>query len=219
MPVFASNWCLRTRSARVSASWMSISSNKSSHIRSSKAFAPSKGCGSIWGGLSTRESAVHAMQAGAKEWAAFGQCVPCNSSIHWQASASQERGELAPATTSLGWTFRLGTRWASGQLEGARRRAGTHPRLRQQGPEPARRTGGTDWGSHEFREILFEIRECLRFSVDFCFPHPKFKFWGGKSTVRDRNGQGPEKKLRRRPPEWPFSQEIEHFHQTNEKHD
>ena len=39
----------------------------------------------------------------------------------------------------LGWTFRLGTRWASGQLEGARRRAGTHPRLRQQGPEPARR--------------------------------------------------------------------------------
>ena len=41
----------------------------------------------------------------------------------------------------LGWTFRLGTRWASGQLEGARRRAGTHPRLRQQGPEPARRRG------------------------------------------------------------------------------
>ena len=34
MPVFASNWCLRTRSARVSASsWMSISSNKSSHTK------------------------------------------------------------------------------------------------------------------------------------------------------------------------------------------
>jgi hypothetical protein len=42
LPVFASNWCLRTRSARVSASLMSIS------------FAPSKGCGNIWGGVSTR---------------------------------------------------------------------------------------------------------------------------------------------------------------------
>jgi hypothetical protein len=52
-----------------------------------------------------------------------------------------------------------------GEPQGSWRRAGTHSRLRQQGPEPARRTGGTDWGSHEFREILFEIRECLRFSV------------------------------------------------------
>ena len=42
MPVFASNW----------SSLMSISSNKSSQAR--KAFAPSKGCGNIWGGVSTR---------------------------------------------------------------------------------------------------------------------------------------------------------------------
>ena len=58
----------------------------------------------------------------------------------------------------LGWTFRLGTRWASGvRAEGAGRRAGTHmgthPRLRQQGPEPARRGGAEArgragvWGS------------------------------------------------------------------------
>ena len=41
----------------------------------------------------------------------------------------------------------------------------------------------------------------------------------GKSTVRDRNGQSPEKKMRFGPPGWPFSQEIEHFHQTIDKHD
>ena len=52
----------------------------------------------------------------------------------------RSQGEHAPVTRSgVGWTFRLGTRWASGQSEGAGWRAGTHPRLRQQGPEPARR--------------------------------------------------------------------------------
>ena len=54
MPVFASNWCLRTRSARVSASLMSISSNKIKSSQARKASAPSKGCGNIWGGVSTR---------------------------------------------------------------------------------------------------------------------------------------------------------------------
>ena len=54
----------------------------------------------------------------------------------------RSQGEHAPVTRSgVGWTFRLGTRWASGQSEGAGWRAGTHPRLRQQGPEPARRGG------------------------------------------------------------------------------
>jgi hypothetical protein len=77
------------RSARVSASWMSISSNKSSH-EARRRLLPAKGAATSGVDFSTRESAVHAMQAGAKEWAASGQCVRCNSSIHWQASASQE---------------------------------------------------------------------------------------------------------------------------------
>ena len=45
----------------------------------------------------------------------------------------------------LGWIFRAEragpTRWVSRRSEGARRRAGTHPQLRQQSREPAWRQG------------------------------------------------------------------------------
>ena len=110
MPVFASNWRLRTRSARVSASWMSISSNKSSHEAQRRLLPhPAKAAATSGVAFSTRESAAHAMQAGGRrerKRAAFGQCVRCNSSVHWQASASLFSGvrracaPRRPATTS-----------------------------------------------------------------------------------------------------------------------
>ena len=137
---------------------------------------------------------------------------PCHQGEGWQRSAAA----AAAALRGQG-----GHPARPARQRGPRRaaNASARPQRARASPRAQQPDARMNWGSHEFREILFEIRECLRFSVDFCFPHPKFKFWGGKSTVRDRNGQGPEKKLRRRPPEWPFSQEIEHFHQTNEKHD
>ena len=68
-----------------------------------------------------------------------------------------------------------------------------------------------------FREISREIRVVIWLFL----PRNSSLGWEelGKSTVRDRNGQSPEKKMRFRPPGWPFSQEIEHFHQTIDKHD
>ena len=68
-----------------------------------------------------------------------------------------------------------------------------------------------------FREISREIRVVIWLFL----PRNSSLGWEelGKSTVRDRNGQSPEKKMRFGPPGWPFSQEIEHFHQTIDKHD
>ena len=85
-------------------------------------------------GIAQYNSAVHAMQI-TNRWAAFGQHARCSSSIHWQASASQE----SCADKIWGGRFDWGRGGPGLRAEGAGRRAGTHPRLRQQGPEPARR--------------------------------------------------------------------------------
>ena len=109
MPVFASNW----------SSLMSISSNKSSQAR--KAFAPSKGCGNIWGGVSTR---VCGACDARRERMGRVRSARCN--IFYSLAGERFSGvRRMRRRQHLGWTFRLGTRWAS---EGARRRAGTHPR-------------------------------------------------------------------------------------------
>ena len=57
----------------------------------------------------------------------------------------------------LGWIFgaeRAGRpRWVSGQSEGARRRAGAHPRLRQQSLEAAWREANRSEGAHQVAAV------------------------------------------------------------------
>ena len=133
MPVFASNCCLRTRSARVSASsWMSISSNKSSHTKLEGVCSQQRLRQHLGWTFDTR---VCGACDARRERMGRVRSARCN--IFYSLAGERFSGvRRMRRRQHLGWTFRLGTRWAS---EGARRRAGTHPRLRQQGPEPARR--------------------------------------------------------------------------------
>lgn len=93
----------------------------------------------LLGGIAQRNSVVNAVK-GANRWAAVSQRARCNSSILLQASASQESSKHAPAATS-GVAF--STRASGAAARGVRavgrrgRRAGAHPRLRQQSLEGA----------------------------------------------------------------------------------
>ena len=136
--MFASSWCLRTRSARVSASWMSISSNKSSH-EAQRRLLPARRLRQYLGWTFRHES-LRCMRCRQARKNGPRSVSVCPATLLFIGRRALLRSEASMRRRQhLGWTFRLGTRWASGQLEGARRRAGTHPRLRQQGPEPARR--------------------------------------------------------------------------------
>ena len=130
MPVFASNWCLR--SARVSASsWMSISSNKSSHTKLEGVCSQQRLRQHLGWTFDTR---VCGACDARRERMGRVRSARCN--IFYSLAGERFSGvRRMRLRQHLGWTFRLGTRWAS---EGARRRAGTHP-PGQQGPEPARR--------------------------------------------------------------------------------
>ena len=122
MPVFASNWCLRTRSARVSASsWMSISSNKSSHTKLEGVCSQQRLRQHLGWTFDTR---VCGACDARRERMGRVRSARCN--IFYSLAGERFSGvRRMRRRQHLGWTFRLGTRWAS---EGARRRAGTHPR-------------------------------------------------------------------------------------------
>ena len=122
MPVFASNWCLRTRSARVSASsWMSISSNKSSHTKLEGVCSQQRLRQHLGWTFDTR---VCGACDARRERMGRVRSARCN--IFYSLAGERLTGvRRMRRRQHLGWTFRLGTRWAS---ECARRRAGTHPR-------------------------------------------------------------------------------------------
>jgi len=119
LPVFASNWCLR--SARVSASsWMSISSNKSSHTKLEGVCSQQRLRQHLGWTFDTR---VCGACDARRERMGRVRSARCN--IFYSLAGERFSGvRRMRRRQHLGWTFRLGTRWAS---EGARRRAGTHP--------------------------------------------------------------------------------------------
>ena len=126
MPVFASNW----------SSLMSISSNKSSQAR--KAFAPSKGCGNIWGGVSTRVCGACDARRERMGRIRSARALQLLMPLTGERFPGVSEGEYAPAAKS---GVEISTRESGadavglGQSGGARWRAGAHPRPRQQSLE------------------------------------------------------------------------------------
>jgi hypothetical protein len=119
---------------------MSISSNKSSH-EARRRLLPARRLRQYLGWTFRHES-LRCMRCRQARKNGPRSVSVCPATLLYIGRRALLRSEASMRRRQhLGWTFRLGTRWASGQLEGARRRAGTHPRLRQQGPEPARRGG------------------------------------------------------------------------------
>ena len=139
MPVFASNWCLRTRSARVSASLMSISSNKIKSSQARKASAPSKGCGNIWGGVSTRVcgacDARRERMGRIRSARALQLLMPLTGErfpgVRGRVCAGGKISAGVEISTRESGADAVGL----GQSGGARWRAGAHPRPRQQSLE------------------------------------------------------------------------------------